>query len=203
MSVETEVQALTTSTTNLTAAVAVQQSAVNASVLAFQAITDKVNNDLNNVDNTSDADKPISTLQQSAINSKQETLISGSNLSTINGLSILSGNDLIIERSPTSLTSLAYENIGSLRTPSTPLPIADDSLIIEGLGQFMYVDTLLEPDDDETCFTAVHPDTGVEIGQWLLRIPAYEWTAAHNILPDSILREWMDDEYLRFEQHHN
>lgn len=44
---------------------------------------------LGNVDNTSDANKPISTATQTALNSKQDTLISGTNIKTINNSSIL------------------------------------------------------------------------------------------------------------------
>ena len=48
---------------------------------------------LDNVDNTSDADKPISDLTQTALNAKQDTLVSGTNIKTINSTSILgSGN---------------------------------------------------------------------------------------------------------------
>lgn len=48
---------------------------------------------LGNVDNTSDANKPISTATQTALNAKQNTLVSGTSINTINGASILgSGN---------------------------------------------------------------------------------------------------------------
>jgi hypothetical protein len=49
---------------------------------------------LNNVDNTSDLNKPISTLTQDALDNKQATLISGSNIKTINSTTILGGGDL-------------------------------------------------------------------------------------------------------------
>jgi hypothetical protein len=49
---------------------------------------------LNNVDNTSDLNKPISTLTQGALDNKQATLISGSNIKTINSTTILGGGDL-------------------------------------------------------------------------------------------------------------
>lgn len=48
---------------------------------------------LSNVDNTSDINKPISTATSTALNSKQDTLVSGTNIKTVNGTSILgSGN---------------------------------------------------------------------------------------------------------------
>ena len=48
---------------------------------------------LNNVDNTSDLDKPISTATQTALDAKQATLVSGTNIKTVGGNSLLgSGN---------------------------------------------------------------------------------------------------------------
>lgn len=63
---------------------------------------------LNNVDNTSDANKPVSTAQQAALNlkadastvsGKQDTLVSGTNIKTINGQSILGSGDITISGS--------------------------------------------------------------------------------------------------------
>jgi hypothetical protein len=54
---------------------------------------------LNNVDNTSDADKPVSTAQQTALNAKQATLVSGSNIKTINNESLLGSGNITISGS--------------------------------------------------------------------------------------------------------
>ena len=51
---------------------------------------------LSMVNNTSDVDKPISTATQTALNSKQATLVSGTNIKTINGSSVLGSGDLTI-----------------------------------------------------------------------------------------------------------
>jgi hypothetical protein len=51
---------------------------------------------LNNVDNTSDANKPISTATQTALDAKQATLVSGTNIKTINGTSVLGSGDITI-----------------------------------------------------------------------------------------------------------
>jgi len=51
---------------------------------------------LNNVDNTSDANKPVSSATQSALNAKQDTLVSGTNIKTINSTSILGSGDITI-----------------------------------------------------------------------------------------------------------
>jgi hypothetical protein len=54
---------------------------------------------LNNVDNTSDADKPVSTAQQTALNGKQATLVSGTNIKTINSQSLLGSGNIDISGS--------------------------------------------------------------------------------------------------------
>ena len=51
---------------------------------------------LSNVDNTSDASKPISTATQTALNGKQATLVSGTNIKTVNGSSLLGSGDLSV-----------------------------------------------------------------------------------------------------------
>jgi len=57
---------------------------------------DKSSVGLGNVDNTSDANKPISTATQTALNAKQDTLVSGTNIKTINGASVLGSGDLVV-----------------------------------------------------------------------------------------------------------
>lgn len=51
---------------------------------------------LGNVDNTSDLNKPISTATQTALDAKQDNLISGTNIKTINGSSVLGSGNLTI-----------------------------------------------------------------------------------------------------------
>jgi hypothetical protein len=54
---------------------------------------------LNNVDNTSDANKPVSTATQSALDGKQSTLVSGTNIKTINNESLLGSGNITISGS--------------------------------------------------------------------------------------------------------
>ena len=63
---------------------------------------------LSNVDNTSDTNKPVSTATQTALNAKQDTLVSNSNIKTINSASLLGpGNvDLLT-------TDVGHNNVGS------------------------------------------------------------------------------------------
>lgn len=49
---------------------------------------------LGNCDNTSDLDKPISTATQAALDAKQDNLVSGTNIKTVNGNSILGSGDI-------------------------------------------------------------------------------------------------------------
>lgn len=51
---------------------------------------------LGNVDNTSDVDKPVSTAQLAALDAKQATLVSGTNIKTVNGNSVLGAGDLVV-----------------------------------------------------------------------------------------------------------
>ncbi|HMT13143.1 MAG TPA: hypothetical protein PKE19_00195 [Aestuariivirga sp.] len=51
---------------------------------------------LGNVDNTSDAAKPISSATQTALNAKQDALVSGTNVKTINGQDITGSGNLVI-----------------------------------------------------------------------------------------------------------
>ena len=51
---------------------------------------------LNNVDNTSDANKPISSATQTALDAKQATLVNTTNIKSINGTSILGSGNLVV-----------------------------------------------------------------------------------------------------------
>ena len=191
MTIETQVAALTTATTSLTDAVLVQQASVSAARALFAATTATVNDELNLVDNTSDADKPVSDAAQVELDGKQVTLISGVNISTVNGLSVLSGTPLVVERGATSLESLPYDLRGTLKLDpalGNPAYVVDDSVVVEGLGMFMWVDTQLEPDDDETCFST--PSSG----QWLLAVPGFDLLAAYQLVEDAVVDEFIEDQ---------
>jgi hypothetical protein len=63
---------------------------------------------LNNVDNTSDANKPISSATQTALDAKQATLVSGTNIKTINSTSVLGSGNIAVEPTITATTSADY-----------------------------------------------------------------------------------------------
>ena len=191
MSIETEVAALTTATTTLTGGVSDVLLEVDAQVALFAAVTNRVNNELNNVDNTADIDKEVSNAVQLVIDALQGELIDGFNISTINGQSLLSGIPLVVERSATSLASLAYEDRGTLRNVPVLPSVVDDSIIIEHLGLFLFVDTDNEPDSDEMVFTTA-------AGQWIMKTPHPDWIAANRFYADALLTQYNQKEELRF-----
>lgn len=59
---------------------------------------------LGNVDNTSDANKPISTATQTGLNLKQDTLVSGTNIKTINSNTLLGSGNFVIDTSWGAIT---------------------------------------------------------------------------------------------------
>lgn len=65
---------------------------------------DKTSVGLGNVDNTSDANKPVSTAQSTAIGLKQDTLVSGTNIKTITGISVLGSGNIY----PTQTSASAF-----------------------------------------------------------------------------------------------
>lgn len=187
MTIESSVSALTTSTTALTNAVGTQQTAVTNAVAAFTATTTRVNA-LNNVDNTTDVNKPVSAAVTVALALKQAVLVDGTNISTVNGQSLLSGSPLVIARGATSLNRILYDNRANLRATTSQI---DDSTMVEGLGLFMWANTQLEPDDDETCFSTT------TTGQWLLQVPAWELIDAWALFEYSTTEDWREDEPTR------
>ncbi|CAA9199044.1 NHL repeat-containing protein [Flavobacterium collinsii] len=101
---------------------------------------DKTAVGLSNVDNTSDLNKPVSTATQTALNAKQATLVSGTNIKTVNGISVLGSGDISIpgggltisgssgrvakfNRSGNNVTDSNITDNGSLVTFSTPVSI--------------------------------------------------------------------------------
>lgn len=78
-------------------------------------VADKTFVGLSNVDNTSDLNKPISTSTQSALDAKQATLVSATNIKSINGNSILGSGDITISG------SVAWGNVTGTLSDQTDL----------------------------------------------------------------------------------
>lgn len=74
---------------------------------------------LSNVDNTSDASKPISTATQSALDAKQATLVSGTNIKTVNGTSVLGSGDIVISGGGMTRVFLPSDVVNNNATANT------------------------------------------------------------------------------------
>ena len=61
---------------------------------------------LGNVDNTSDVNKPISTATQTALDAKQATLVSGTNIKTIEGQSIVGSGNIDLSKNDVGLSNV-------------------------------------------------------------------------------------------------
>lgn len=93
---------------------------------------------LGNVDNTTDAAKPISTATQTALNAKQDTLVSATNIKTINSVTILgsgnlavSGGDVVYTATPADTAINSVTDITVVTRDVTGV-VAGDQLIVDG-----------------------------------------------------------------------
>ena len=84
---------------------------------------------LNNVDNTSDANKPISTATQTALNLKQDTLVSGTNIKTINSTTLLGSGDITTG----TVTSVGVSMPSAFSVASSPITTSG-TIAITGAG---------------------------------------------------------------------
>jgi hypothetical protein len=80
---------------------------------------------LNNVDNTTDANKPVSSATQTALDAKQATLVSGTNIKTINSTSILGSGNIAIS------SAVAWGGITGTLSSQTDLQTALDLKVDE------------------------------------------------------------------------
>jgi hypothetical protein len=191
MTIESEIADLTAAVTEQTLAVQNNQLVTTNAQATALATKNRVDA-LDGVDNTSDADKPVSVASLAAISLKQDTLVSGTSIKSINTISLLGSGDLTVLSAPTSIRYLEYEDRGDLRVVGVPAPLADDSTVVEGLGLFQFIDSTLEPDEDETCFTASDNS-----GQWLLAVPAYDLISAIDLNEYTFRDELDEDEVTR------
>ena len=61
---------------------------------------------LSNVDNTSDLGKPVSTATQAALNAKQDTLVSGTTIKTLEGQSLLGSGNIDLTKADVGLSNV-------------------------------------------------------------------------------------------------
>jgi len=101
----------------------------------FQTL-DKTAVGLSNVDNTSDVDKPVSTAQATAIGLKQDTLISGTNIKTIGGSSILGAGNLPIP-DPAGWTTIVKSANQNVTNSATLVTDTDLQFSVVAGGHYM------------------------------------------------------------------
>jgi hypothetical protein len=79
---------------------------------------------LANVENTSDVNKPLSTAATTALAGKQATLVSGTNIRTVNGQPLLGSSNLLIAKGDVGLT-----NVDNTADASKPVSTAQSAAI--------------------------------------------------------------------------
>jgi hypothetical protein len=114
----------------------------------------------------------------------QAPLVSGTNIKTVNGASILGSGNIAL----TLLLNVVYDNRASLRALS---PVEGDAAVVKGLGLFIWVAGSTEPDDDESAFATAS-------GVWLLEAVSWDVTAAWNSPDEQVQNDDDEDEPLRF-----
>lgn len=74
---------------------------------------------LSNVDNTSDVNKPVSTATQTALNTKQTTLVSGTNIKTVGGQSLLGSGNLTEVQNNLNASTILAPSVNAVNTALT------------------------------------------------------------------------------------
>ena len=88
---------------------------------------------LANVNNTSDANKPVSTATQTALDTKQATLVSGTNIKTVGGFDITGSGNIPFPTTTNALTSSGETLLSTVNgTASSLIPTA--GTIVKNLG---------------------------------------------------------------------
>lgn len=118
-----------------------------------------------------------------ALGGKQPTLVSGANIKTVNGQSLLGAGNI---DGGATIPLLAYDDRGQLRTS-----LAGGNAVVDGLGLFQYAADSTEPDDDESCFATPS-------GRWLLQAAHWDVVDAWQAPDDAARDAWDEDEALRF-----
>lgn len=82
---------------------------------------------LDNVDNTSDANKPVSASQQLALDGKQDTLVSGASIKTVNGASLLGSGDMVISQAAAQVPADWNATSGAAQVLNKPTSLSSFS----------------------------------------------------------------------------
>lgn len=116
-------------------ALALKSTTVNGQPLSANVTVTKSDVGLGNAENTSDANKPISTATALAIAAKQDTLVSTTNIKTINGNSLLGAGDLTITGAGTvtSASVVSANGFAGTVATATTTPAITLSTSVSGL----------------------------------------------------------------------
>ena len=96
---------------------------------------------LGNVDNTSDVNKPVSTATQTSLNAKQATLVSGTNIKTINGTSVLGSGNVDVGGAVNGILKCNGSGTYSAVTSGTDIKTINGSSLL-GSGNLEILSTL-------------------------------------------------------------
>lgn len=103
----------------------------------------------------------VADAEKAAWDAKQAALVSGTNIKTVGGVSLLGSGDVAVGG---GVGSYAYDARASLRSLS---PANGDAAVVVGLGLFVWAAGSTEPDDDESCFATAS-------GRWLLEAASWD-----------------------------
>ena len=133
---------------------------------------------LNNVDNTTDLNKPISTATQTALDGKQATLVSATNIKTINSTSLLGSGDIVVGATPSGVAgAIQFSNGTAFSSDATNLFFDDtnnrlgvgtnaptSTVQIKGSGATSATNSLLVQNSAGTQLFKVADDGTISIG---------------------------------------
>jgi ferritin-like metal-binding protein YciE len=149
--------------------------AIDALVQVSQTLVSRVTDSADDWDaNGSDLASYI-TSNNTAVAAKQDEL-SASNHKTINGQSLLGAGDLTIVLGATVVVTMEWANRDTLRATAGGV---GDSVHVKNIGTMIWQAEAEFVDDGEICFVTTIASTIT--GQWVLRIPAYEFTEIHRL----------------------
>jgi hypothetical protein len=115
----------------------------------------------------------------------QPSLVSGTNIKTVNGNSLLGSGNL----DTASVFVLTYDNRATLRSTDGPATIV---YAVESLGLFTWTAGSTELDDDETCFATA-------TGRWLLTAASFEVVDAYTAASFEVVDAYTDARFVALE----
>lgn len=99
------------------------------------------------VDNTADANKPVSTATQAALDAKQAILVSGTSIKTVNGNSLLGSGDVVISGGGGAITltgAVTGTGTGTVATTLATVPVnkGGTNITSYAIGDLLYADSV-------------------------------------------------------------